>query len=119
MQLQTWGGSVKELVATGSELANIDSSIVVRISTSLNQQTCTALLYLVQKHVSMDYCRSSEESCVISLESLRKTKLVLLNNTVRSWKSISRSTCRIFSYRKIKYCSIFCRTSCRFMNNLS
>jgi transaldolase len=36
VQLQTWGGSVKELVATGSELANIDSSIVVRISTSLN-----------------------------------------------------------------------------------
>ncbi len=35
MQLQTWGGSVKELVATGSELANIDSSIVVHISTSL------------------------------------------------------------------------------------
>jgi transaldolase len=35
VQLQTWGGSVKELVATGSELANIDSSIVVHISTSL------------------------------------------------------------------------------------
>ncbi|CAM6064204.1 unnamed protein product [Sphagnum tenellum] len=31
VQLQTWGGSVKELVATGSELANIDSSIVVKI----------------------------------------------------------------------------------------